>query len=95
MQRHGGSSLSGVSQYFGNFSQIQNINSVTYLFGSQSLQGNSVVFQYTFPQLRWLTAIGAQTHIGTDANGNHTSSNRLVTRPTARQLSLLIHSEGG
>ena len=86
MQRHGGSGLPGVSQYFGNFSQIQNINSVTYLFGSQNLQGNSVVFQYTFPQLPWLTAIGAQTHIGTDASGNHTSTNRLVTQSNCKTV---------
>jgi hypothetical protein len=76
MQRHGGSGLPGVSQYFGNFSQIQNINTATYLFGTQALQGNSVVFQYTFPQP---FAPLATTHIGTDPTGQHTSTNRLVT----------------
>jgi hypothetical protein len=36
MQRHGNSGLPGVSQYFGNFFQIQNINAFTFLFGSQA-----------------------------------------------------------
>jgi hypothetical protein len=68
MQRHGGSGLPGVSQYFGDFSEIKNINSMTYLFGAQVAQGNSVVFQYTFPQLLSPFAV---THIGTDPSGNH------------------------
>jgi hypothetical protein len=76
MQRHGNSGLPGVSQYFGNFFQIQNINAFTFLFGSQAQQGNRVVFQYTFPQI---LAPFATTHIGTDATGQHTSTNRLVT----------------
>jgi hypothetical protein len=83
MQRHGGSGLPGVSQYFGNFSQIQNINSMTYLFGSQLAQGNSVVFQYTFPQLLSPFAV---THIGTDPSGNHTSTNRLVTQSNCKTV---------
>jgi hypothetical protein len=76
MQRHGNSGLPGVSQYFGNFFQIQNINAFTFLFGSQAQQGNRNIFQYTFPQI---LAPFATTHIGTDATGQHTSTNRLVT----------------
>jgi hypothetical protein len=64
MQRHGNTGLPGVSQYFGNFSQIQNINAATYLFGNQALQGTSVAFQYTFPQP---LAPVATMHLGTDA----------------------------
>ena len=78
MQRHGGSGLPGVSQYFGNFFQIQNINALTFLFGSQSQQGNSVVFQYTFPQV---LAPVATTHIGTGATGQHTSSDWVFASP--------------
>ncbi len=83
MQRHGGSGLPGVSQYFGNFSQIKNINSMTYLFGTQVAQGNSVVFQYTFPQVLSPFAV---THIGTDPSGNHTATNRLVTQANCQTV---------
>ena len=83
MQRHGNTGLPGVSQYFGNFSQIQNINAATYLFGNQALQGTSVVFQYTFPQP---LAPVATMHLGTDAAGQHTSSNRLITKSDCRTV---------
>lgn len=77
MERHGGTGLPGVSQYNGNFGQIQNLNSVTYLFGSQTVQGNSVVFQFSLPQV--FSPFGVYSYIGTDANGQYTSTNRLVT----------------
>ena len=83
MQRHGNSGLPGVSQYFGNFSQIQNINALIFFFGSQVQQGNRVVFQYTFPQP---FAPVATMHIGTDATGQHTSTNRLVTNSDCKTV---------
>jgi hypothetical protein len=83
MERHGGSGLEGVSQYFGNFSQVKNINAATFAFGIQIPQGNRVVFQYTFPQP---FAPVATMHIGTDATGQHTSTNRLVTNSDCKTV---------
>ena len=77
MQRHGGSGLPGVSQYNGSFGQIQNLNSMTYLFGSQTVQGTSVVFQFSLPQA--FSPFGLYSYIGTDASGQPTSTNRLIT----------------
>ena len=82
LQRHT-TGLPGTSQYFGNFSQIKNINVLTYLFGSQNLQGNSVLFQYTVPQLLYPFAT---THIGTDPSGQHTSTNRLITQANCQTV---------
>lgn len=77
LQRHGAVGLPGVSQYAsGNFSQISNLNAFTYLFGSQTLQGTSVVFQFSFPQF---LAPVLYNPIGTDASGGYTATNRLVT----------------
>jgi len=77
MERHGGAGLPGVSRYNGTFGQIKNLNSVKYLFGSQTVQGNSVVFQFSLPQA--FAPVGLYSYIGTDPSGQPTSTNRLVT----------------
>ena len=68
--------MPGKSQYRGNWFGITVINAATYLFGSETIQGTSHVFNFTLPQL---LAPLATYDFGTDPTGAHTASNRLVT----------------
>ena len=72
----------GVSQYYSdNFVTVQNANIYTFLFGSQTVQGNSVVFDVTFPQL-----LPGGNHIGKDPSGGETATNRLVLRSDCKTV---------
>jgi hypothetical protein len=77
IQDHTGGTPNGKSQYRGNFFGVTVLNAATYLFGTQTIQGTSSVFNFTFPQV--LQPLGITYDFGTSPNGTHTASNRVVT----------------
>jgi hypothetical protein len=77
IQDHTGGTPNGKSQYRGNFFGVTVLNAVTYLFGTQTVQGTSSVFNFTFPQV--LQPLGITYDFGTSPDGTHTASNRVVT----------------
>src|ERR1039458_2958424 len=78
-QRHM-SGLPGVSNYYAtSFFQVRNLNAATFLLaGPPTVQGTSLVFDDTFPNIAGL--IHMQNYIGTDPAGNPTLANHLVTK---------------
>lgn len=84
--------LPGKSQYRGSWFGIKVINAATYLFGSQNIEGTSHVFDFSFPQ--FLSPF-ATYDMGTDANGVHTPSNRVITTGNCTTVVTSYPTSGG
>jgi hypothetical protein len=80
---HGTRDNPGTSQYFANyFWQVQNFNALTALFGNQTVYRGDVVITHTIG--------GYASYIGSDANGQHTSTNKLVLLPDLQNCSYIV-----
>jgi len=84
IERHMYGTTSGTSQYYApTFDGVMGLDALTYLFGAETYDAttNTFAFVWTFPQI---TPGG--NHIGTDASGNETATNRLIVKADCKTV---------